>query len=70
MGKLKVENLAKEFCLDTPIEFFEYMIDTYIQKKYSLLEYLYAEMRVDDQKDFLDYLQHSEYCNEITELLV
>lgn len=68
MAKKKLITLAREMEKETEVEYFDYLIDTYIIGNFSQCKRLFNEMKKSDQKDFLTYCKgyleiHEYYFN-------
>jgi hypothetical protein len=58
MAKKKLITLAKELDFTTEQEYFEYMIDSYVNGCFSQCKNLFNEMSKADQKQFLLYMRN------------
>lgn len=53
MAKKKLITLAKELDFNFEYEYFNYMVDTYINGQFSSCRTLFSEMKKEDQKSFI-----------------
>jgi len=65
MGKKKLINLAKELDFETEIEYFDYIINSYINGQKTQTRALYKAMKEVDKLEFLVYLKEYSLNDEI-----
>lgn len=63
--KKKLITLAKECDFKTENEYLDYLIDSHINGNFSQCRSLFAEMKKDDQKKFIVYMNENETPKEI-----
>ena len=73
MGKKKLINLAKELDFETEIEYFDYIINSYINGQKTQTRALYKAMKEVDKLEFLVYVKelclNEEIFNELISCL-
>lgn len=60
MAKKKLITLAKELDFEFDYEYFDYMIETYINGQFSSCRTLFNDMKKEDQKMFIKYMGQSK----------
>jgi len=55
--KKKLITLAKELDFNTEVEYFNYIVDSYINGQKQQVNELFNDMRKDDKRDFLEHVR-------------
>lgn len=60
--------LAKEMGFNSTIEYYDYLIDSHICGNFKQCKELFSEMKKEDKKAFLNYLNGQAYYNGLLEV--
>jgi hypothetical protein len=66
--KKKLSTLVKEMGMNHVVEYFDYMIDCYLNGNFESCKHLFSEMRKEDQKSLLKYLNGQAQFNGLVQV--